>query len=158
MSILSDAAGGLQVKAAVAAVLVGLVLATGVGLYLYVESLHGQITTAQEQKQQAEDDLKKVEENNAILKGNFDVLIDNNKRVVDASNETLKSARQLIADRSASEKAITQLAAESMNDKKKIDDLSNQLSSLLKDPKNDGPTAPVLKETVRNIQNARSQR
>lgn len=137
-----------QFKLFAIALLCGAVIAAAVGTYFYVSSLNKTIQNLQDQK-------IALESSNKILQTNNDVLKENSKKFAAANENNLSTVKALINDRAASQKIINDLAAAALRDKTQIDGLNTQLQDMLKDPKNDGPLAPVLKETVRNIQKAR---
>ena len=137
-----------QFKLVVIAVICGDVIAAAVGAYFHISSLKKTIATLEDQN-------SSLTANNKILQSNNDVLKENNKKFSAANESNLNTVKSLMNDRAASQKIINDLASAALRDKTQIDGLNTKLQDMLKDPKNDGPVAPVLKETVRNIQGAR---
>ena len=58
-------------------------------------------------------------------------------------------------ERAPAQRAIGALAASELSNKNTILKLNEKLAKMITDPSNDGPVAPALKETVRDIQNSR---
>jgi hypothetical protein len=91
------------------------------------------------------------------MQENNDVMKENMKRLATANFQNWTTAQQLLAERIEAQKAINTLAASRTNDRQTIDRLNKRLDALLKDPKNDGIVSPSLRETVRGIQQSRTQ-
>lgn len=137
-----------QAKLIVGALLIGAVLASGIGLYFYIGHMKTEIANLKE-------DNNVLVMNNKILQENVTLLKDA-ANTFQASNQTNEATVQnLLVERTQAVKAIETLAIQQKNNKIVITSLSNKINELLKDPKNDGPVAPVLRETVRGVQNNR---
>lgn len=145
MGILSLVSGAnpfsLQIKAA----LVGAAIAAAAGFGFYVHRLNVNIATLETEKTQLIANNKVLVENNKILKENVN-------QIIEANATTNKTVASLVAERQDASRAIANLAAATANDKQTIDKLKQDLTNLIKDPKNDGIVAPALRETVRSIQ------
>lgn len=75
--------------------------------------------------------------------------------LTEANDTNLKTIEKLKKERADAVAAIAALAASTENNKKLIAELTAKLRDLLKDPKNDGPVANVLRETIKEIQKNR---
>lgn len=152
MSIISDVLGGPfgQAKLIVTALAFGAIVASGIGLYFYVGHLKSQVTTLEETQ-------KTLEENNRILQVNVDTLKGNELKLSTANETNLGTIKSLLAERTLAQKVIDNLAVSDKSNRATIDQLNGHISALIKDPKNDGAVAPVLRETVRDIQTNRRQ-
>ena len=137
-----------QMKLVVTAVLAGAVIVAAIGAYFYIGSLNSKIDGLETEK-------AALISSNKILQSNNDILKENSQRFATANESNLSTVKALINDRAVSQKIINDLATAAARDKSQIDGLNTKLQDMLKDPKNDGTLAPVLKETIRNIQNAR---
>jgi len=107
-------------------------------------------------------DIQELTSTNSILTTNNKTLTDNNKTLKDnltvvssANNENLKTVDQLKSERADAQRAIDKLNTLSKNDKVALNVLSNRVDELIKNPLNDGALSPVLKETMRGIQDNR---
>ena len=152
MSIISDVLGGPfgQAKLIVTALALGAIVASGIGLYFYVGHLKSQVATLEETQ-------KTLEENNRILQVNVDTLKGNELKLSTANETNLGTIKSLLAERAGAQKVIDNLAVADKSNKANIAQLNDHISALIKDPKNDGVVAPVLRETVRDIQTNRRQ-
>jgi cell division protein FtsB len=153
MSLLSGAlglAGGSQLKLIAVVVGAGLLITAVGGGLLYVHNLKSTV-----QKQEAQ--IVQLKTDNAILTDNNAVLKDNMKKLATANFTNWQTAQSLIADREKASTAISNLAAASLHDKKTLDRLNQKITDMLKDPKNDGAVAPVLREIIREIQKERTK-
>jgi hypothetical protein len=150
MSIIGDLVGGSfgQAKLAVGAVVVALALTAIGGTVYYIHHLKSEVAAL-------EADKNTLEVNNKILQENNTVLKDNELKFTNANETNLRTVKSLITERAASQKVINDLAVAAQSDKQVIAGLNGKIDSMLKDPKNDGIVAPVLRETVRSIQNNR---
>lgn len=94
---------------------------------------------------------------NKILKENNDTLKDGLKKLATANQTNYNTAKQLLDERQKSMTAINNLAIANRLSNQKLDRLNVKLEDMLKDPKNDGPVAPVLREVIREIQKERAR-
>lgn len=118
--------------------------------WLEVSRLQKSIEVLQEEKNKVLIDNKILIENNQVLKRNIqqlDAAVASNKRTIEA----------LLAERNAAQEAIKALAASAKRDRAKLNAASSKVEEMASDPKNDGEIAPVLRETIREIQKQRSQ-
>ena len=150
MSIIGDVLGGpiSQAKLIVVALSLGAVIASGVGLYFYVSHLKTSVAELQA-------DNKTLEENNRILQVNVDTLKNNQIALTGANSENIKTIDKLRVERKDAQRVIDTLSAEKQSSAEDILKLKKKIADMLKDPKNDGIVSPVLRETVRDIQNNR---
>jgi hypothetical protein len=150
MSIIGNLAGGpiSQVKLAVGAVVVAVAAIAISGTVYYIHHLKTEIITLEADKNTLEVNNKILQENNIVLK-------DNAIKFSSANETNLGTVKSLLSERAASQKVINDLAVAAQNDKKVITGLNGKIDEMLKDPKNDGIVSPVLRETVRSIQNNR---
>lgn len=152
MSLLSSAvglAGGSQVKLIIGVVLITGALAAAGGIWWHIRSLTNTVASLEKEKSDLIVDNKIYKTNNDVLKSNVITLEGANK-------STSATAQALIAERKGAQIAIANLAASNLKDKQALDVAKRKLEDLLKDPANDGPVAPVLREIVRSIQQDRS--
>lgn len=140
--------GGSQVKLIILAVAATAILSAVGGTALYVRHLRSSVETLEKQKSDLIVD-------NKIFKDNNDVLKDNMKKLATANLTNYNTAQSLIADKAQSTRAIANLAAARVADRQSFDRLTGKIEAMLKDPKNDGPVAPVLREVIREIQKER---
>jgi len=149
MGILSTLAGANPVtqslKMELGAAAIGVVLAIVLGCGFYVHRLNVDIATLETEKTQLIANNQVLVENNKILK-------DNVNKIIEANATTSNTVASLVAERQDATKAIANLAAATANDRQTIAKLKQNLTDLIKDPKNDGLVAPALRETVRSIQ------
>ena len=89
-------------------------------------------------------------ENNATLKLNQVTLEEVNK-------QTYAALQALKVERAKAKAAVEALALERERTAKALSDLQAKIEEMRKDPKNDGPVAPVLRETIRDIQTQRGE-
>jgi len=146
MSILGDALGGPlgQVKL----ILAGAVIVAALGGIWYVKNLQGDV-------KKLEDQVTSLTASNKILQENNDVMKSNQDKLSSANETNLSTIKDLEAEREASLKAIEDLSNTAKSNKALIAKLSGGIVKMKQDPKNDGPVAPVLRETVREVQNNR---
>ena len=147
MSLL-DLVGGSQVKATVAVVAVALVLAAVGGVVWKFNSMSHEID-------KLEQDKSGLMASNKILQQNVETVKENIKTVSESNAENLKTIKALMDERAPAQRAIGALAASELSNKNTILKLNEKLAKMITDPSNDGPVAPALKETVRDIQNSR---
>lgn len=119
-------------------------------LYNNLENLKNDNKVLIEQKAKVVADNEKLMSNNEVLKSNVTTL----KGLNDENQNTIK---QLLLERQDAKRAVEALSQKTANDRTTIDMMNNRIKELLNDPKNNGEIAPVLKETINNIQKARKQ-
>lgn len=96
-----------------------------------------------------------LQEANANLLAQIEGLRSRIEALTEANDTNLKTIEKLKKERADAAAAIAALAASTENNKKLIAELTAKLRDLLKDPKNDGPVANVLRETIKEIQKNR---
>jgi chromosome segregation ATPase len=151
MSIISGVLGAPfgQAKLIVIALALGGIIASGVGLYFYVGHLKSQVATLEVSN-------KTLEENNKILQVNVDTLKSNQIKLSDANETNLGTIKSLTDERADAQKVIDTLSLAAQSNSANAKKLKQKIADLMKDPKtNDAVVAPVLRETVRDIQNNR---
>jgi cell division protein FtsB len=155
MSILDFASGITganpvqSAKLVVGGLIIGAVLLGGGLLAWKYHSLTSEIESLTKDNGILTSNNKILQENNNVIKANMATLVDANK--VNAA-----TAQALVEERKQSQTAISTLANTTASDKAVIAKLNQKLKDLIKDPTNDGPLAPALRETVRQVQNTRS--
>jgi cell division protein FtsB len=105
------------------------------------------------------DEIAHLQKVNAVLTVNNKTLSDNNavlnnniKRLESTNSTNQTTIDSLLKERQASESVIKILAREKKMSDKIIVDLHKKLVILEKNPKNDGPLAPVLRDTIQGIE------
>jgi cell division protein FtsB len=137
-------AGGSQIKLIFLAVAATAILGTVGGTALYVRHLRGEVA--------------ELETDNRIYKQNNETLKKNVETLDKANTANFNTVQSLIADKAQASKAISQLAAMRQADNARFDRLNGRIQDMLKDPKNDGAVAPVLREVIREVQKARDSK
>ena len=141
---------GLKIAAGVV-----LALVIGFGAYITVQKIeiHGlkkDVAALTEQRNNLDVDNKILKENNGALK-------DGLKKLATANETNYNTAKSLLDERTKSVIAINNLAIANRLSNEKLDRLNVKIEDMLKDPKNDGPVAPVLREIIREIQKERAR-
>jgi len=142
-------AGGNQLRLFAGLAVLISAAAFAAGVYLHIRGLHGQIDVLQKEKTQLTAD-------NMVLQQNVQIAKDNLAKVVQANSENYSTIQKLVADRAQSQQAIAELARAATDNKRAADVMNSTLAKLTADPKNDGPVAPALRETIRQIQQNRT--
>ncbi len=91
-------------------------------------------------------------QNNKTLQENVDTVKDNLSKTEKANAALLGTIGDLQKERDSAKAAVEALNKEKKSNTKVIGDLQKALDKLKKDPANNGPLAPVLRETIRGIQ------
>lgn len=99
----------------------------------------------------------KIESENSSLKSNVLTLKANVASLQEVNKQNQVTIEKLLAERQDSKKAIENLAQKTASDKASIEMMSARIKELLSDPKNNGELAPVLRETINNVQKMRKQ-
>lgn len=133
-------AGGLLTKVAVIVLTAGLLTSGASCAFKTV-----QLKATQHKVAGLEVKVTQLSTDNAILKKNVETITKVNETNVATNNKLLEERRD-------SEAAIAALAKQRADAKKKLDDANKKIDAMLKDPKNNGAVAPVLRETIRDIQ------
>lgn len=89
--------------------------------------------------------VKQLQTDNAILKKNVETITKVNETNVETN-------KKLLQERADAQAAIANLAKQKASNKKQLDAANAKIDELLKDPKNNGAVSPVLRETIRGIQ------
>lgn len=121
-------------------------VATFVGLKMIeIHELNSKIETLTMKNTELTVDNKTLTENNKVLK-------DNQKVLTNANDTNLETVKKLDNERVQAKAATAALAAQNARTTQALQELNEKISAMAKDPKNDGTVAPVLRETIRNIQ------
>ena len=103
--------------------------------------------------------LEKARADNAVLKQNVETLNGNVKTLQDnyltCQNANATNADTIAAlqkERDDAKTAVDRLASQRQRDQQRIGSLQDQINKMKQDPANNGPVAPVLRETIRGIQ------
>ena len=132
-----------------------LAVVVGVGAYITVQKIDinakkREIATLTEERNQLTVDNRILKENNTALK-------DGLKKLAVANQTNYDTAKQLLAERAKAAQAIANLAVANRRNGESLTRLNVKIEEMLKDPKNDGPVAPVLREVIREIQKERAR-
>jgi hypothetical protein len=132
-----------------------LAMVIGFSAYIVVQkieigSLHRTVEKLTEERNFLDVDNKILKENNTSLK-------DGLKKLAVANETNYNTAKSLLDERNKSVTAINNLAIANRLSNQKLDRLNTKIEDMLKDPKNDGPVAPVLREVIREIQKERAR-
>jgi len=92
-------------------------------------------------------------QNNKTLQVNTDILRKDYLTCNDANMKNTETIDSLIKERDDAQKAIESLSNAQKSNTATISTLQSKLSELKKNAANNGPLAPVLRETIRGIQN-----
>ena len=126
-------------------IITGVVLAAVVGVGLTVYFQHKTIKGLRA-------DITTLETNNATLKQNTDILRTNYLTCSTANQANAATIEALKAERQDALDSLAALAKDQSKSATKIDQLNRLLDNLRADPDNNGSVAPVLRETIRAIQ------
>ena len=132
--------GGLITKVAMIVLFAALVASAGFGV---VKS--GQLAASRHKVEGLEVKVTQLQTDNAILKKNVETITKVNETNVETN-------KKLLDERKDAQDAIAELAKQKTANKKKLDAANKRIDELLKDPKNNGTVAPVLRETIKSIQ------
>lgn len=132
--------GGLTTKIAMVALAAGFALST----FGYVHKT-GELVLAEHKNTTLEKQVQQLTADNTQLKANVDTITKVNQVNVETNNK-------LLAERKDAQAAISNLAKQKQVTSQKLDEANKKIDEMLKDPKNDGPVAPVLRETIRSIE------
>ena len=135
-----------RLKLAIIAIVLGGLLASGLGLYYYVNSLKKEIATLQGKVNTLTANNSIMSSNNATLKTNLNVAVESNITNTVTIDALLKERRDAV-------EMVNKLAKTDLINKKKIKDLKIEVDKLKGNPAEDGPLAPVLRDTLTNVQN-----
>ena len=104
-------------------------------------------------------EVNSLQAKNVVLTTDNEILKQNNvtlkaavKDVTDANSANLTTIKQLVEERKDSQAAIESLARSQAKDKDALKKASAKIDEMIKNPANEGKVAPVLAETIRDIQ------
>jgi hypothetical protein len=126
--------------------LIGAVMISAI--WFKISGLNGEITTLNRE-------IEKLTITNVILQQNNSALSGNIKLFSEADSVNRATISALQKERSESFIAIERLASAKRQDTKQLDAVVNKIEAARIDPTTDGPIAPVLKETIREVQHLR---
>jgi cell division protein FtsB len=132
-----------------------LVIVIASGAYIGVQKVH--IASLEKRIVKLTEESNALKVDNAILKENNETLKDGLKKLASANLTNYNTAKQLLEERGKALDAISNLAKVNKLSNEKLDRLAKRVEEMLKDPKNDGPVAPVLREVIREIQKERTR-
>lgn len=152
MSSISTAAlafvGGSKVKLVVATVLITFIISAAGAFWYKMNSLEKEIVKLQEAN-------VALTVNNQLLTSNNETLKSNTLVLQEANETNSKTVAALVDERESAQRAVNTLAAIDARNKAALAAARTKLATLSKDPLNDGPVAPVLRETIKAIQQDR---
>lgn len=90
--------------------------------------------------------------NNKVLQQNTDTLRENYLVCQESNEVNIQTISDLIKERDDAERAVEELANQQQANIATIGALQSRLNDLRQDETNNGPLAPVLRETIRGIQ------
>lgn len=96
--------------------------------------------------------ITRLEGNVATLEANTDTLRQNYLTCQSANATSSETIDALIAERDDAKAAVEALAAQKAKDDWYIDRLEERIAAARRDPTQNGPLAPVLRETIRELQ------
>ena len=96
-----------------------------------------------------------LQSENAILTQNNAVLKDNLSKAEQVNKEADMTIKQLQQDRAEADKALNDLRIQKQRDNKELSSLRDFIGVQRRDPTQDGQVSPILKSTIRSIQNSR---
>lgn len=129
--------GGIGTK--ITMLLLAILLVLSVGSCTYKEA---ELLSATHQVTSLQKDIGTLNANNSILKQNQDTLKQSNEANVATINK-------LVEERKDAQVAINTLAKQKQVEHAKVITAQRKIDEMLKDPKNNGPIAPVLSETLK---------
>lgn len=122
------------------------IVGTFVGLKMVeIHQLNNKVETLTKKNTKLTTDNTILIQNNGILKKNQEVL-------VTANQTNYETVKKLDIERAQAKAAIASLAAANQRKQDALNALNEKISMMAKDPKNDGTVSPVLRETIRSIQ------
>jgi uncharacterized protein HemX len=143
MSIISDVIQKLTIQS---------MLKLLVGAFAVIVLLIGVIAYQHKSVKLVKAESAALRQNISTLTQNVAVLQFNYLECQSANSENSETIDNLLKERTESQAAIMSLASQKESDLKKIASLQSTVDQLRKDPKNNGALAPVLRETIRQIQ------
>lgn len=144
--------GGVGTKVAIYSMIA--VLVAG-GAYIGAKEV--QVYQLNKKVEILEKEKNKLVVDNKILEENNEVFRENMKKLATANFTNWTTAKALIDERAKAADTIANLAAANRRTKESLDRISKTIEDVLKDPNNDGPIAPVLREVIREIQKERAK-
>ena len=123
----------------------------GIQMYVYIAIAVAVLAAAGYLKYQ----FSHLQSENAILTQNNAVLKDNLSKAEQVNKEADVTIKQLQQDRTDADKALNDLRLQKQRDNKELSSLRDFISVQRKDPTQDGQVSPILKSTIRSIQNSR---
>ena len=153
MGFLLQLLGGGFITKVFGAVLIGGIVITSGGYLL--KSV--QLSAANSKIEKLELETRRLTLDNTILRDNNGVLNSNLKIALDANAKTLDANRKLLAERQSANTAIAALAKAKEQSSMNADAAQKRISDMRTIPANNGRVAPVLRETIHEIQSRTKQ-
>lgn len=133
-------------RAVIISLLIAALCITAGIIYFRMSSMQNTITELTAEKAQ-------LIANEVVLRSNIDTVKANLKAEREANAANMATIDKLLEDRKDAQQQIKKLADLKAKNKRASDALNKNVEEMLKkDPKNNGPLSPVLKETIRGIQ------
>lgn len=151
MSILSKTTGLIsktnisKIKIVAISLMVGLLIATVTGVYIYTKSLENRNEQLRTHISLLTANNLILSSNNATLKNNLDIAVSANAK----NNLTIES---LLGERNDIKNAIIALAKIELANRKKLENLNATIDSSKGNADKDGPLAPILRDTIKQVQ------
>lgn len=122
-----------------------LVLAAGLVFVGYFTYLYHTVDVLKEKNQEISTQLVQAT-------GALQAVRDNANKCYESNSENKKTIELLLATRQAALDQLGKLEKSKVDNAKKLNELKIKIDEMAKDKSNDGPVAPVLKETLRALQ------
>lgn len=140
-------AGGMITKVAV---IIAIVASLGLGGSMFLAKRD--FKALQKKHDVLTETNQQLETNNAILKQNNLTLKSSLDTAAEANQVSATANKKLLDERKSAKEAIDAIARSKAKDRDALNAANKKIDEMLKNPKNDGVVAPVLSETIRDIQ------
>lgn len=144
--------GGMFTKLAIMGLLFAFA-STGASCAWKTVKLNSEINAVNKKNGELETKNGQLSTDNATLKSNIETLKSNLDIAADANAKIAEANRQLLNERKLSKEAIEILAHARDVATRNLQEANRKIDEMLKNPANNGALAPVLRETIRDIQN-----
>jgi cell division protein FtsB len=119
--------------------------------------LYSSMSNANKENKRLNEMIIELRAENIVLKNNIETLKENIEALQDSNKKNLIVIEKLTIERKETKKILDRLSQNRINDQMSIKLMSDKIKEMLKEAGNDGEVAPVLKETVKNIQESRKK-
>jgi hypothetical protein len=119
--------------------------------------LYSNISYASKENKRLNEMIIELRAENTVLKNNIEILKENIEVLQESNRKNIVVIEKLTIERKEAKKIIDRLSQNRMNDQMSIRIMSDKIKEMLKEAGNDGEVAPVLRETVKNIQESRKK-